>query len=112
MSSGAALAKSETHRFPLELRVFHPSGVFTRARATYINQQGRFLNAMQTVVPGSDAFWIADALLGYRFPRRLGLATLEVRNLFNEHFHFQDTDPRNSAISRDRVIFLRLTLAF
>jgi tetratricopeptide (TPR) repeat protein len=112
MSSPAALAKSETHRLPLEFRVFHPSGVFARARATYINQQGRFVNAMRTVVPGSDDFWIVDALLGYRLPKRFGLATLEVRNLFNEQFQFQDIDPRNSAISRDRAILLRLTLAF
>jgi outer membrane receptor protein involved in Fe transport len=112
LSSPAALAESETHRLPLEFRVFHPSGVFARARATYLNQQGRFENAMRTVVPGSDDFWIVDALLGYRLPKRFGLATLEVRNLFNENFQFQDTDPRNSAISRDRMILLRLTLAF
>jgi hypothetical protein len=112
LSSPAALAKSETHRLPLEFRVFHPSGVFARARATYLNQQGRFLNAMRTVVPGNDDFWIVDALLGYRLPKRFGLATLEVRNLFNEQFQFQDTDPRNSTINRDRVILLRLTLAF
>jgi Flp pilus assembly protein TadD len=112
LSSPVALAKSKTHRLPLEFRVFHPSGVFARARATYINQRGRFEDATRTVVPGSDEFWTVDALLGYRFPKRLGLATLEVRNLFDENFQFQDTDPENSAISRDRVILLRLTLAF
>jgi len=112
MSSVALLAKSETHRLPLELRVFHPSGVFARARTTYIDQQGRFLDAMQTVVPGSDTFWTVDALLGYRFPKRFGLVALEVRNLFNESFQFQDINPYNSAISRDRVILLRLTFSF
>jgi TonB-dependent receptor-like protein len=111
-SSPAALAESETHRLPLEFHVFHPSGIFARARATYINQQGRFLDSTRTVVSGSDEFWIVDALLGYRFPKRFGLATLEVRNLFDENFQFQDTDPRNSAVSRDRVISLRLTLSF
>jgi tetratricopeptide (TPR) repeat protein len=110
-SSQAALAKSETHRLPLEFRVFHPFGIFARTRTTYLNQQGRFENAMRTVVPGSDDFWIVDILLGYRLPKRFGLATLEVRNLFNENFHFQDTDPQNAAISRDRMLLLRLTLA-
>jgi tetratricopeptide (TPR) repeat protein len=112
LSSPVALAKAETHRLPLEFRVFHPSGVFARTRATYINQRGRFEDATRTVVPGSDEFWTVDALLGYRFPKRLGLATLEIRNLFDNNFQFQDTDPENSAISRDRVILLRLTLAF
>jgi hypothetical protein len=111
-SSPAALAKSETHRLPLEFRVFLSSGFFARTRATYINQRGRFVDAMRTVVPGSDAFWTVDALLGYRFPKRFGLATLEVRNLFNETFQFQDTDPENSAISRDRVVSIRLTVSF
>jgi hypothetical protein len=50
--------------------------------------------------------------LGYRLPRRLGVASLEIRNLFDEEFKFQDSEPGNVGYSRDRSIFGRLTLTF
>jgi hypothetical protein len=61
---------------------------------------------------GSDHFWVVDASVGYRLPKRWGIITLEAKNLLNERFHFQDTDPANPRLYPERLILLRVTLAY
>jgi len=107
-----ALIQSTTHRIPLELRFFHPGGTFARVRGTFVDQDGQFESSTGTVFFGSDRFFVVDASLGYRFPRRLGLASIEVRNLFDTSFSFQDSDPTNSSVSRERLILAKLKLSF
>jgi tetratricopeptide (TPR) repeat protein len=106
------LAKSTAHKLPAEVRFFDPSGVFGRARATYAHQEGLFQDASFRIVPGHDEFWIVDASVGYRLPNQLGLLVIEVRNLFDQHFQFQDTDPFNDTVARERLFLARLTVAF
>ena len=104
-----------THRLPLGVNFYHPSGFTARLKATYIDQRGRFqpqLSPPETTVPGNDQFWVVDTALGYRLPKRFGLITFEVRNLFDKTFKFQDTDPANPLIQPTRSIFARFTLAF
>jgi hypothetical protein len=103
----------DTHRFPLSVGFFHPSGVSARVTGTYVYQDGEFgdpRNAPSLV--GDDQFWVVDASISYRLPKRWGLVTLEARNLFDERFRFQDTDPRNPTISPERLILFRFTLAY
>jgi Outer membrane receptor for monomeric catechols len=108
-----AFVESKTHRVPLELRFFHPSGIFSRARVTYVDQGGLFRDSTGDLVRGSDNFWVVDISLGYRLPRRLGLVTVGIRNLFDTRFNFQDrgrADP--GIISPERLILGRFTLSF
>jgi outer membrane receptor protein involved in Fe transport len=108
-----AFSESRTHKLPLEVRLFHPSRVFATARATYIDQEGIFVDAAtDSLLPGQDDFWVVDAALGYRLPRRYGLVFIEVRNLLDEEFRFQDSDPTNSLIARERAVFAKAKLAF
>jgi tetratricopeptide (TPR) repeat protein len=106
------IAKIETHRVPLGIGFFHPLGFRARLQATYIAQEGKFEGPLGAIVSGDDRFWVVNAALGYRLPKRWGLVTLEVRNLFDQDFHFQDTDPANPVISPERLILARVTLAF
>lgn len=102
-----------THRVALGLNFFHPSGLFARLRTTYLDQDGRFGDPRGGVVePGDDQFWVVDSALGYRLPKRYGIVSLEVKNLFDEDFRFQDTDPTNPSIQPERFVFARFTLAF
>ena len=71
-----------------------------------------FGNSNSGVVPGDDQFWVVNASIGYRLPKRWSLITLEARNLLDEKFNFQDTDPANPRIYPERLVFARLTLAF
>jgi tetratricopeptide (TPR) repeat protein len=109
----------ENHRFRLGGRFFHPSGWFAGAAGTYVNQDGRFQDPTAppdpfnpTVVQDSDRFWVFDLAAGFRFPKRLGILSFEVKNLFNEDFNFQDTDPLNPSITPERRVAMRLTLSF
>jgi len=106
------IVELDTHRFPLGLSFFHPSGFNARLKGTYIDQNGDFGNPMGGVVRGDDQFWVFDASIGYRLPKRWGLITIEAKNLFNEEFNFQDTDPANPRIYPERLILAKFTLAF
>jgi outer membrane receptor protein involved in Fe transport len=68
---------------------------------------------------GSDDFVLVDALVGYRFPKRFGIASLEVNNLFDTSFNFQDDSFREfrdePSIARyipERRITGRITINF
>jgi tetratricopeptide (TPR) repeat protein len=108
----ARVVESQTHRVPLGIAWFDPSGLSARVRATYVDQSGRFLDAAGDVVQGSDQFWVVDASIGYRLPKRFGLITVEARNLLDEHFRFNDADARNPTIYPERIVLLRFTLAY
>lgn len=103
----------ETFRVPLGISFFHPSGFIGRLKPTYIHQKGDFGEPFDgTVESGEDQFWVVDASVGYRLPKRWGLITIEVKNLFDEEFQFQDTDPANPLIIPERLVLFRFTLAF
>ena len=115
-ASREALAEVTTHKIPLQVGFFHPSGLFARTRATFVDQSGRFEKVGTVgrgeVTPGNDRFWVADMAIGYRFPERRGLVALEVRNLFDHRFNFQDVDPSDPTVIRERTILGRLVLRF
>jgi len=101
------------HRLPLQLSYFAPSGFYSRLRGTYLYQKGLFLDAAETPISGEDRFWIADAEVGFRLAKYQLQAALEVRNLFDNEFQFQDrgfTDP--GTVSREREVFARLSFTF
>ena len=108
------ISKLNTHRFSLGVNFFHPLGFSARLKPMYIAQDGKFGvdGPFGDIVSGDDQFWVVDTSMAYRLPNRWGLITLEVRNLFNEKFGFQDTDPANPTIYPERLILGRLTLAF
>ncbi len=102
----------DTHRVPLGISFFHPSGVGASLRATYFNQNGEF-ESIKTgdIRSGHDDFWTVDAGINYRLPKRYGFITVGVTNLFDKEFRFFDTDFNNPSIRPDRMFFGRVTLA-
>ena len=104
----------ETNSFPLGVNFFHPIGIYAGLKGTYINQKGSFERQFQAGVfeDGEDNFWLVDAAIGYRLPKRYGLFTIGVTNLFDQEFQYYDTDPENPRIQPTRSVFARLTLAF
>jgi len=106
-------ADLKTHRLKFGGGFFHPSGLFARLKLTYVDQDGVFVDPfMSLTLHDDDQFWVVDTSIGYRLPNRFGFLTLEAKNLFDEDFKFQDTDSRNPTVSPERLILLRLTLAF
>jgi hypothetical protein len=106
------LQEATTHRLPIQLRYFDRFGLIAGGRATYVNQEGAFRNLAFELFPGGDDFWTVDLSLGYRLPRRWGVASLDVRNLFDSEFRFQDTNPSDPTILPVRQIVARVSLTF
>jgi len=81
----------ETTTLPINIRYFDPSGFFAGVGTTYVDQQVSYdAQANPSMASGSDRFFLLDATVGYRLPKRWGIVALEARNLTNQHFQFQD----------------------
>jgi tetratricopeptide (TPR) repeat protein len=105
---------SDTHRIPLGINLFHPSGWSVNLTTTYINQRGDFggFYTGDAIRRGSDSFWLVDTGVSYRFPKRYGSIMLGVTNLFDEDFNYFDSDLNNASIQPERTVFAKITLAF
>jgi outer membrane receptor protein involved in Fe transport len=112
ISLGAKEVK--THYVPLGLSFFHPCGLGIGLRATYVDQNGLFDRRMNAFVfeTGEDNFWVVDAAISYRLPKRYGFITVGVTNLFDKEFNYYSADRDNPRIQPDRVFFAKVTLAF
>jgi hypothetical protein len=104
------IVELRTHRIPLGLAYFHPSGFIARVKTTIVDQDGVF-GTTELPAPGQDRFGVVDGSIGYRLPKRYGLITLDAKNLFDEDFMFQDTDPKFPRILPGRLVVVRFTLA-
>jgi tetratricopeptide (TPR) repeat protein len=107
----------KTHRAPFTVGYYDPGGVFARLRGTYYDQLVVQATSLTTTTELTDDFWVTDLELGYRLPRRLGIASLEVRNLFDKEFLYEGVDfqtgiARESPIQPGRSVFVNLTLGF
>jgi hypothetical protein len=102
------LTHLRTHRVRLGGRYFSPIGWHASGAATRVNQHGSFTN-LAFPRSGKDQFWVADMSVGYRLPRRYGRLTFEVKNVFDQRFSFQDTDPGNPVIKPGRLLLFGFT---
>ncbi len=108
------IVELETHRVPLGINFFHPSGLSVGLKATYYDTKGtieRTVIGFGVIEDGADDFWLVDLAINYRLPKRYGFISLGVTNLFDESFDYYDIDPDNPSIIQDQQVFLKLTLA-
>lgn len=103
---------------PLGLTYFHPCGFFAGVTGTYVDQEVR-RDASSTQGQGEDSFFLVDAMLGYRFPKRFGLVSLSFKNLFGTRLRFQDDsyrefrdEPATGPYFPERFISARIKLNF
>jgi outer membrane receptor protein involved in Fe transport len=111
-----------TISFPLDVQYFDPSGFFSGIGLVYVNQRIQYLDP-QSFTPSpmpmeSDDFTLVNANLGYRLPKRWGIIALQVNNLFDRDFRYQDYSFRvgdpgvNPLYTPERTLFGRLVLNF
>jgi hypothetical protein len=104
--------KLDTHRVPLGLNFFHPSGLSTSLTATYYNQYGKFFRLATGLAQSArDDFWMVNAAINYRLPNRYGFVTVGAANLLDKKFKFFEPDLNNPSIQPGRMLFFRVTLA-
>jgi hypothetical protein len=98
-----------THRAPLGVALFHGSGLGASAVATWFNQAGDF-GEFAPFTAGRDRFWVVDAALGWRLPRRYGIVSVVATNLLDEGFRLFEPGV-NTTVQPGRAVFGRVTLA-
>ncbi len=104
----------KTHWIPITLNVFHTSGLSVMLKSSFVNQYG-FFERFGTPYSGSSNFFIFDVNLNYRLPSRYGMLSFGIKNLFNNHFQYQNTNQINSnerLFSPEMTLFTQLKLAF
>jgi tetratricopeptide (TPR) repeat protein len=103
----------DTTSVPATISAHHPSGVSLRLSISRVSQEGELRANPQTAAfPQDVSFWVTDADIGYRLPRRRGFFSVGVRNLFDESIQFVDTDPVVRRYAPERFVFARLNLFF
>jgi tetratricopeptide (TPR) repeat protein len=107
------LPEIRTHYVPLNLSYYHPNGLFTRLGATYVHQDATTTDRLMS---GDERFWVVDASIGYRLPKRYGLVSIDVKNLLDEEFSYQNSfnegEQKLPRYQPQRAIFARLNLWF
>jgi len=98
-----------THRFPLSLSYFHPSGLSGSLAPTFVRQYGQFDANFGN---RRERFWNVDFSLDYHLPQRRGQISLDVRNLLDDEFAYKPNDDNLPLFMGDRTISLRVSLDF
>ena len=106
--------KLETRRIPLGLTFSHPSGLGVALTTTYWKQEG--VGFIREDLGGvrqdaEDDFWLVDAVLNYRLPKRFGFVEIGATNLTNKEFRYFEMDLNNSHIQPTRTAFVKITLS-
>ena len=108
----------QTLSLPIGVRYFDPSGLFAGLTASAVHQEVK-RSPGAPGGEGTDDFVVVDGSVGYRFPRRIGAISLQVLNLFNSGFDFQDDsyrefrdEPTIGPYIPERQIRAQLTLNF
>lgn len=101
-----------TTSVPVTLSYFGDSGIFASASVEFVDHE--FSNPGDG---GDDRFVTAGVTLGYRLPGNAGIISVEVQNLFDESFNFQNRTvrPDLTATPRyapDRTVVARGTIRF
>src|SRR5262249_20954898 len=106
---------------PIALRYFAPNGFFAGVATTYVDQEVIRTPDAKAIglSDGKEDFVLVDASIGWRFPKRFGLASVTVYNLFNEKFRYQDdnfrefrNEPSPAPYFPERRVIARATLYF
>ena len=72
--------------------LFRSQWVLRRLGVTYVDQEVVRTPDAELIgfSDGREQFCVVDATIGWRFPKRLGIASLTAYNLFDEKFRYQD----------------------
>ena len=98
--SGSNLAdevpnETTTWSLPVTATYFHPSGAFGGVGATHVDQEVKGDDVYSHETGDSD-FTLVDVAVGYRLPKRSGIVSLAVQNIFDEDFDYLDNSYRVS----------------
>ncbi|WP_179957605.1 TonB-dependent receptor domain-containing protein [Exilibacterium tricleocarpae] len=109
----------DTRLLPLTATVITSERTSFSFTANFVDQKIRIEEANR-FTPGfndDETFWTLDGSFNFRLPSRLGVVTLELRNLLDEEFRYRDfnfftTNPRPQELLPERSAYLKVQLEF
>ena len=109
----------KTYSAPLSISYYSPSGLFGKLGVTYVDQKTRFVTDNITgelLDTFKEKFWVVDASIGYRLPKRYGQIKVGVSNLLDENFHYQSAGvdnqlPQLPKYQPERTFFVSFNLS-
>ncbi len=109
-------AQTKTRVLPLSFHYAHPSGFFAASRIHWVKQSVNLVT-LSGIDKYENRFWLTDLNVGYRLPHRRGMIFLNIANLFDKSFQYQDTNfqtgqARAPQYYPERAVFMKFNLAF
>jgi hypothetical protein len=108
----------KTLSLPLRLNYFHPSGFFAGVAVAFVDQKVRG-NENYRFATGDSRFSVTDLAIGMRLPKRAGVISLSVQNVFAREFDYLDdsyrsfeSEPVTGPYIPDRAVTARMSLSF
>jgi len=108
--------KLDTTRIPLTLHYRYSDSFYSELGATHVKQEVA-LPSTSSFTQTKENFTVVDLSVGYRLAKRRGTVGLEIDNLLDKAFIYQDLNyTRSEAINPryipERTVVARLTLSF
>lgn len=107
----------ESAFIPINVRFFDESGFFLDLGGQFVHQNSSSPDDDFSQFNFTSHFILVDTAIGYRFPNRYGIVSLEAKNLLDKQFKYVDrnflmNESRATDLIPERLLFARLTLNF
>jgi hypothetical protein len=103
---------TRTQRIPLTGSVFLRNGLSLVARATHVDQRLFPDPSNAPEVTDHSSFWNLDLGVYWRLQKRMGFLSLNVLNLLDDEFAYQDQDSNRPLFVPERTFALQASLKF
>ena len=105
--------KITTTKVPVSVSYFHNSGAFANVTGTWLRQ--KITDTSNSGASSSDSGFLMDFVVGYRLPKKRGVFSFEVQNVFDKRLNIQDETtfnarPLNDSVARERSFMVRFTV--
>jgi tetratricopeptide (TPR) repeat protein len=113
IGNSSFLTDLSTRHLPLSMNYFWSNGLIAELRSSYVDQKVIQLGG----ITEDDQFWITDASINYRLPKRKGIVRFTIKNLLDEKFKYHDInfstgEPLTPLFQPERQVFLDVTMSF
>jgi Tfp pilus assembly protein PilF len=79
-----------THKIPIKLSYFNTNGLFFDIQSTWVLQNIQQFSKVLPISETNSQFVLFDTSLGYRLPNKLGILSLEVKNILDKQFKYDN----------------------
>lgn len=98
----------KTSHVPIGFKFFHTNGLAAYVELNLVRQRAKLINTSVVDEPINferDKFTLLDIGMHYRLPGKKGLLSIEVKNLLDRNFQYQEIDLASPRFSPERVTF-------